>query len=319
MSVKILIIRFSSIGDIVLTSPVIRCLKQQLEGEVQLHYLTKNSFKSILSANPYLTKIIGIEKTVDEVIPELIEEGYDYIIDLHKNLRSRKVKRNLSGLYFTFDKLNWEKWLLVNFKINRMPHKHIVDRYLDAVKLFGIINDNKGLDYFISDEDEVDISLELPSDYHGDYVGFVIGGTYVTKKIPIDLVVNFCNKSKTPILLLGGPEDKTAGDDIVSKVTFGQVFNVCGKFSINQSASLVKQAKQIVSGDTGLMHVAAAFKKDIISVWGNTVPQFGMYPYLAGENSIIIENKDLNCRPCSKLGFDKCPKKHFKCMNQLEL
>lgn len=92
--------------------------------------------------------------------------------------------------------------------------------------------------------------------------------------------------------------------------------------TLNESAALLKQASVVITHDTGMMHIAAAFQKKIISIWGNTVPDFGMYPYLNNEyrNSFkIIENNDLSCRPCSKIGFDKCPTGHFKCMNDLKM
>jgi ADP-heptose:LPS heptosyltransferase len=317
MKTKVLIIRFSSIGDIVLTTPVVRCLKEQLEGGAEVHFITKNKFKSVLSANPYLSKVYGIDKSVDEVLPELKAEDYDYVVDLHNNIRSGKIKRSLDGLNFTFSKLNWQKWLLVNFKVNKMPNKHIVDRYLDCVSPLGIENDGKGLDYFLEANDNVTISEALPIEFHQEYVGFVIGGTYATKKLPTDKIVEYCNSAKLPIVLLGGPEDVATGNLIIKKTT-GTVFNACGKFKLNQSASLVKQAKQIITHDTGLMHIAAAFKKEIISVWGNTVPEFGMYPYLPNEKSKMVQ-VNIGCRPCSKLGYDKCPKGHFKCMQEINL
>jgi ADP-heptose:LPS heptosyltransferase len=93
------------------------------------------------------------------------------------------------------------------------------------------------------------------------------------------------------------------------------VFNGCGKFNLNQSASLLKQSLAVFTHDTGLMHIAAAFKKQIFSIWGNTVPEFGMYPYKTPFS--IFENKKLQCRPCSKIGHNKCPLGHFKCMNDV--
>ena len=98
----------------------------------------------------------------------------------------------------------------------------------------------------------------------------------------------------------------------------GKVYNACGRFSINQSASLVQQARVVITPDTGLMHIAAAFKKKIISVWGNTIPEFGMFPYLPDKDSRIIQVEGLSCRPCSKIGYSSCPKKHFRCMNDID-
>lgn len=318
MPTKILIIRFSSIGDIVLTTPVIRCLKQQLDGESEIHFLTKSSFLSLLEANPYLSRIHTITSDVSEVKETLQNIGFDYVVDLHHNLRSAMVKRNVKALSFTLDKINWQKWLLVNLKVNRLPQKHIVDRYLETVKALGIENDGKGLDYFIPEKDHVELP-SLPSSHQKGYIGFVIGGSYETKKLPVSKIVSICKKLSEPVILLGGKQDADVAKVIVSKIG-SRIFNACGVYSINQSASLVKQANRIITHDTGLMHIAAAFHQNITSVWGNTVPGFGMGPYLpkGKGNSKIIEVHDLRCRPCSKLGHKKCPKKHFNCMELID-
>lgn len=312
---KILIIRFSSIGDIVLTTPVIRCLQLQLGAEV--HFLTKQSFQSVLAANPYLSKIYTIQKKVKEVLPALKAEKYNVIIDLHNNLRSWQVKLNLGVKSYTFDKLNFEKWLLVNFKINMLPNIHIVDRYLNTVKQFGVINDRKGLDYFISKEDEFPISnFQLP--ISSSFIAFVIGAAHATKRLPTEKIISICKKIQHPIILLGGPEDAERGE-VIAKEAGNHVINACGKLKLNQSASVVQQSWKVITHDTGMMHIAAAFNKDIISVWGNTIPEFGMYPYdPTGENrSSTLEVKGLSCRPCSKIGYEKCPKGHFKCMKDI--
>jgi ADP-heptose:LPS heptosyltransferase len=314
--VKFLIIRFSSIGDIVLTTPVIRCLKEQVEG-AEIHYLTKKQFAPVLQANPFIDKLHVLGDTLGEVTDKLKEESFDYIIDLHNNLRSRIVKSRLKRVAFSFDKLNREKWLLVNLRINRLPDIHIVDRYLETVRLFDVKNDGKGLDYFIPSKEEVALS-SLPAEFSAGYIGIVLGAQHATKKLPVERLIALCSLIKKPVVLLGGPGDKEIAEIIVNEST-GSIHNACGRYSINQSASLVKQANAIITHDTGLMHIAAAFKKTIFSVWGNTVPEFGMYPYKAGPNSKIFEVTGLSCRPCSKIGFDKCPKKHFKCMKEIAL
>jgi heptosyltransferase-2 len=317
--VKILIIRFSSIGDIVLTTPVIRCLKQQLEGDVEIHYVTKKSYSSLLKYNPYVSKVHTIEKSTNEIIEELQKESFDYVIDLHKNLRSSRVKKKLNGFSFTFEKLNWEKWLLVNFKINRMPNIHIVDRYLNSTKALGIENDNQGLDYFLPDGIEAEINL--PSTHKNGFTALVLGANHATKRIPKEKLLEIIQSSNNKIVLIGGKEDQVLGKEI-EKTDSDKIFNAAGKTNLNQSAYLLKISDQVITPDTGMMHIAAAFQKRIISIWGNTVPELGMYPYLKKGNeshSTIIENKELNCRPCSKIGYNKCPKGHFKCMMDLNL
>ena len=308
-SLKILVVRFSSIGDIVLTTPVVRMLKTQLNAEV--HFLTKSPFVSLFKNNPYVDSVFQIDKSINEVISDLKKENYDYVIDLHSNLRTQILKLKLGVIAKGFNKLNWEKFLLTNFKTNILPDVHIVDRYLDTVKFLGITNDNKGLDFFLSDADKVDLN-EFPN----DYVAFVIGGQHATKMLSTEKIISIINKLNESVVLIGGPEDFERGEQIF--LATENTFNCCRKYNINQSAYLIKNAKHVIAHDTGMMHIAAAFKKKIYSVWGNTVPSFGMYPYLSDSNSKIIEVKDLSCRPCSKIGHEKCPKGHFKCMQEID-
>ncbi|UTW64136.1 glycosyltransferase family 9 protein [bacterium SCSIO 12741] len=315
---KILIIRFSSIGDIVLTTPVIRAAKKQIEN-AEVHLLTKKAFLPVVEANPYLDKIHVINSKVSEVMPDLKKENFDFVADLHNNLRSSRVKRGLRVESASFPKLNWEKWLLVNFKKNRMPDLHIVERYIYTLARFGVTADGEGLDYFIPDEEKVDLKKALPDSFQKGYLAWVIGGSYYTKMMPVDKVLSIARKIKQPIVLLGGPEDRENGKEIRMRMG-DQVYNACGEFSINASASLVEQASAVITNDTGLMHVAAAFNRPVLSVWGNTTPDLGMYPYMPGKEGLskIMQIEDLSCRPCSKLGHKKCPKKHFYCMRLLD-
>jgi ADP-heptose:LPS heptosyltransferase len=146
----------------------------------------------------------------------------------------------------------------------------------------------------------------------------VIGGKHQTKMLPQEKIINICRQINMPVILLGGNEDHASGVKI--QQSLGDIaFNACGFYNIKQSASILFQAEKIISNDTGLMHIAAAFNKPIISVWGNTIPEFGMYPYmpLHPERSHIVEVMGLSCRPCSKIGFNKCPRKHFRCMEDI--
>jgi ADP-heptose:LPS heptosyltransferase len=347
---KFLIIRFSSIGDIVLTTPVIRCLKKQLP-DAEVHYLTKESFHSVVEHNPYIDKIHLLAHSWDLMIHELSLEEYDYIIDLHHNVRTLRVKRSLDKSSHSFYKLNFQKYIYVNLKWNVMPRVHIVDRYMKTVESFGVKNDGAGLDYFISEKDETKKN-DIPVSHHAGFVGIVIGAAHNTKKYPVHKLRELCSQLEHPVILLGGKEDWQNGDEIAS-VDPVKVYNACGKFSINESADLVRKSKLIVSNDTGLMHIAAAYKKPVISLWGNTVPSFGMYPYY-GNNYIhatrttthppaqskdseqsrgtgndntttpdlpydILQVNKLKCRPCTKIGYDKCPRGHFKCMEKIEI
>ncbi len=308
---KYLIIRFSSIGDIVLTTPIVRCLKKQKPDAV-IHYVTKKAFKNILEHNPYIDKIFCIDKDVDEVVDDLKKEDYDFVIDLHHNLRSTILKRKLKKPSATFPKLNIKKFLLTQFKINRLPDKHIVDRYFEAVKGLGVQSDILVCDYYIPKSDEVN-----PTDFGipANYFAYAIGAQLNTKKLPNDKIISILQKVNQPFVLLGGEGDFDNGELIAKACP--KVINLCGRLNLNQSASVVKQCAKLVTHDTGMMHIASSFRKQTISIWGNTVPDFGMYPYMPMNPGLysIHEVKDLKCRPCSKIGYPQCPKKHFNCMN----
>lgn len=314
---KILVIRFSSIGDIVLTSPVIRCLAQQLP-ETEIYVLTRKPHKALYENNPYVSKVYAYDQKLSEVIDLLRNENYDFVVDLHKNIRSFRVRFALRKPTGSFPKLNIRKYLLVRFKLKIMPGIHIVDRYFEAVKKLGVKNDFKGLDYFFSADDETK-SSQIPIFENGFYA-ISIGGKHGTKIFPAEKVVEVCRLLDKPAVLLGGKEDAERGE-IICKSLNNNVYNACGKLSLDESAFIIKQSQAILTNDTGLMHIAAALHKPIVSVWGNTVPELGMTPYLPSETqkSIIIENKEISCRPCSKIGFEKCPKGHFNCMMTLDV
>lgn len=327
---KVLIVRFSSIGDIVLTTPIVRCVKKQLPG-AEIHFLTKEKFRDVIKNNPYISKVHCIIDDTQPVLFDLIKEKYDYVIDLHNNLRTTYVKSILKQVYnsrvkaFTFSKLNSRKWLLTTFKLNLLPDNSIVDRYFEAIKCMGVKNDGQGLDYFISEEEEVKKD-DLPFSHVLGFAACAIGGQHETKKMPVEKWKQFCHALDFPIILLGGKED-FANAELIRQVDPVKIYNACGKFSLNESAHIVKKSRFVVTHDTGLMHIGAAFKKHIISIWGNTVPEFGMYPYYGYNNLKTtiapqmhqIENKNLSCRPCSKIGYSKCPKGHFNCMQKISV
>lgn len=311
---KILIARFSSIGDIVLTTPVVRCLKTQFPG-YQLHYVTKRQFQGVLQTNPYIDKIYYLDNDLHDLIYELKTEKYDFMIDLHNNIRTKMIWSSLKVKRYAFDKINFEKWLMTAFKIDIMPYVHIVDRYMATLKRFGVVNDGKGLDFFIDTTDTIE-GFRLPS----DYVVFAIGGQHATKRLPLRKMSELINLIKSNVVLLGGKDDFLTGE--LLERNHSNTINLCGKATINQSAMVIDGAKFVYTHDTGMMHIAAALEKPIVSIWGNTTPRFGMYPYLSNEQSIessvMLEVDGLSCRPCSKIGFDKCPKGHFKCMEEMD-
>jgi len=301
----------------VLTTPVIRCLKQQIEN-IEIHYLTKSQFKNIVSTNIYIDKVHTLDTSLANTITLLRQENYDGVIDLHNNLRTQRVKLALNKPSHSFKKLNFKKWLLVKFKTNHLPAIHIVDRYMETVAHLGVKNDGQGLDYFITNLEKT-LPPTLPAIYAKGHIAFAIGGQHSTKKLPNAKIVEILQGLNYPVILLGGKEDAENGEAIVKALPQANIINRCGVFSLNQSALAVKNSKCLITHDTGMMHIGAALNIPILSVWGNTVPQFGMMPYYKHDSKAalqaeIFEVLDLKCRPCSKIGYDKCPQGHFDCM-----
>lgn len=315
MAKKFLIIRFSSIGDIVLTTPVVRCLRKKFQ-DADIYFLTKKKFAPIVESNPHITKVLTLAEDFEDTIDILKDVKFDAVIDLHYNIRTLRIKQALKGVpFYSFNKLNTRKWIYTNFKINMMPAKHIVDRYLETAACLGVVNDGSGLDFFIPEKDKVKDS-DIPFSHSHGFLSIAIGGAHFTKKLPVDKLLDLCAKIEYPIILLGGKEDYDNAVKI-SAIDPVKIYNACGKFSLNESADIVRRSNLVISHDTGLMHIAAAFKKMIFTIWGNTVPSFGMYPYQAPYKTFEV-NK-LWCRPCSKIGYERCPLGHFKCMNNIEI
>ncbi len=307
---KILIIRFGAIGDIIWTSLVIRCLKTQLQ-DSEIHFVTKKKFHSLIAHNPYIDKVYVLDSSVLDLVRELKKERYDIVLDLHKNLRSHIIKWLLCVKSYSYQKLNLRRWAFTRFQWHVMPNYHVAERYLAAAAKLGVINDGKGLDFFIAPEDHITFTDFLPNTHLPHYAVYVIGGSKFTKLMPLDGIIKLCTIYDKPIVLIGGPEDEITGNEIAKKCR--NVINLAGKLSLGQSAYMVANAVQVIGHDTGLMHLAAAFHPKVYGIYGGTSP-VGYYPYTA--QPIILEKNDLDCRPCSRSGLEACPKGHFKCLSE---
>jgi ADP-heptose:LPS heptosyltransferase len=312
--VKILVVRFSSIGDVVLTTPIVRCLKQQL-ATAEIHFLTKVNFEGLLANNPFVDRVHTIQRSIDEVIAPLQAEKFDFVVDLHNNVRTLSLKRKLGVRSAAFPKKNVAKFLLTKFKIDKMPDQHVVDRYFEAVKSLGVVSDGLPGDFFLDQADEPE---QLPFDTALPFVAVAIGAQFATKQLPIDLLEKSLARIDAPVVLLGGPMDVERSVQLTDRLSGKYVYDLCGKLSLRESAWVLSKAKMLLTGDTGLMHIAACFQIPVVSVWGNTVPAFGMYPYFPQNKDLfsIHEVQGLSCRPCSKIGYQACPKKHFRCMKE---
>lgn len=319
---KILIIRLSSLGDVLLTTPVLRCLKQQLNN-AELHYLTKESASSLLLDNPYLSKVwsldVSSKSLVKSTINSLRNEHFDYVVDLHNNWRSRRIRRAMHCKCLVYNKENLHKFLFILTKHNFMSGRHVVQRYLDAVKPLGVNDDGLGMDLSLPPIFDVE-KLKGESVGHtclGEllqrpYAVVAFGAQHATKCIPPDKLKLLCYSIHIPVVLLGDEKDRRLLQNW--GVSFdNRVYNFCGRTGLLMSAAIIKHAAVVVSADSAMMHVAAAMQRPTVAIFGATDPALGFTPFRTVHVDCVVD--DLRCHPCSRQGGPKCPKGHFNCMH----
>lgn len=314
MSKKILIIRFSSIGDIVLTTPVLRVLRARFP-DAEIHYLTKPQLVALLKYNPNLNEVLTLKKTLWETFLFLRKQKYDYILDLHNNLRSNLLTTALMRPKSVLDKQNTAKYKIVKWK-QKIVVPHIVSRYLATLQPLGITepDDGGGLDIFLPEAAHAKASNRILSAGFGPILAVVLGATYPTKQWITEYYTELLNKLALPCVLLGGKSDKSFANQVKNNLR-APFIDAVGESDLLETAALIAQCEIVLTPDTGLMHVAAALQKKVVSIWGNTTPALGFAPYRT--QAVCVENLALNCRPCDKLGKKVCPKGHFRCMRDL--
>jgi len=277
---KALVIRFNAIGDIVLTT--------------------------------HITKVWKFSNNLSELMSELKKESFDCVIDLHNNIRSKKVSSGLDAEVHRFKKDRVADWMLTKLSIGKYQKDHIVQRFLKVIEPLGIKVDNPQPAFCFSESKKAD--LTLPE----NYMAIAVGAAWKTKQIPTDKIVNIIQQSKwKEIVLVGGPDDEATAQEICES-THKPIKNLVGQLSISDSARVIQQAEILLSGDTGMMHIAAALETPIVAVFASTHPLLGYVPYAESSNYEIVQNNALSCRPCTKQGKKACPKGHFKCMIDLD-
>ncbi len=303
---EILVIRFSSIGDIVLCTPVFRVLKHKYP-QANITFLTKKKFSNLLKGNEYIDEILSWDDQNDR--NKLTLKSFDAVVDLHSNLRSFIVKlRFWQAPSVSVKKKNLFKFLFTLTKWKIFSVNSIVARYIEILQPFGIENDEQGLDFVVAETGNT-------ANISGDYAVVVLGGTYASKRIPENKLEElFAEMQKIKVVLIGGTEETELGQRLAEKFP-ESVISVCGKLGVNESASVIQSSKVVISADTGMAHIAAALGKPIGLIWGNTSKDYGMSPVMKqGVELKDFEVGDIGCWPCSKLGYSDCPKGHFTCM-----
>lgn len=311
---KILLVRFSSMGDIILTTPVIRATRNSFP-DAEIHFATKASFAELMHNCPYLHRVWALEDDFSTFASALRAENFDVVLDLHHNLRSCRLAWELGIPVFRFPKLNLKKWLFTNFKWDILPEQHIVERYALPLVQAGGRPDEAGLEVWIPETVQQATSLQRASFTSGPLIAGVLGGTFATKKWPAEYHAALYNLIGLPVVLLGGSDEMEAARTIRANLKV-PVLDLTGHATLDQAFAWIRMSKFVITHDTGLMHAAAALQVPSVVIWGNTTPRFGMEPYRSPH--INIGREDVSCRPCSKLGHDACPKGHFECMRKIQ-
>ena len=299
-------------GDILLTTPLIRTLKEDYP-QIKIDFLIKDRYKDVLIQNPYINNLFiysSERNEITKIAHKLKAQNYDLIIDLQNNLRSKKILSYSKIPKLRFDKRDLDKLLLVHFKINRLKNSQAIPvRYASVLGKFQL--DDKGLDLFTN--------KTAANSFKEDkkYIGFCPGSRHFTKMWPKENYINLGNlliKENFDIVLLGGSEDKIVCEEISAQIP-GSV-NLSNNDDILQTAADMKKCDAIVCNDSGLMHTACAEKVPVLVFFGSTVKEFGFVPYK--NKNVILENNLLSCRPCTHIGKSHCPKGHFKCMLDID-
>ncbi|HTY37184.1 MAG TPA: lipopolysaccharide heptosyltransferase II [Bacteroidota bacterium] len=330
-SSKTLVIRFSSIGDIVLSTPLLRLLRARFPSG-QIDYVTRTEYAELVRSNQNLNRTYEFDASegfegLRRLKKKIRDERYDLIVDIHDSLRSKYLRSIRGPQRVVLNKRIFERAVLVNAKKNL--YKEIIpvaERYVETVKGLGIVPDGRGLELHIPDEVLFGVSGKMATLRLNNYekvIGLCPGARHFTKRWPADRFSQvgavLANEYDAKVLLFGGPEETAHAAlicrDINEKSGAERATNLCGALSLLETASALEYCDVVVTNDTGLMHIAVAMQRNIVAVFGSTVREFGFFPY--DPEAVVVETQGLSCRPCSHIGLSECPEKHFRCMTEI--
>jgi lipopolysaccharide heptosyltransferase II len=331
-STKTLVIRFSSIGDIVLSTPLLRVLRARFP-QAQIDYVTRTEYAELVKSNSNLNHTYAFDAaggfdSLRDLKKKIREEKYDLIVDIHDSLRSKYLRSLPGAKRVVVDKRVLERSMLVNLKKNIYRGiVSVVDRYIEPLRQFGIENDGKGLELHIPDEILFRVSGKIATlklNRFENVVGLCPGARHFTKRWPAErftrVGIECAQNLDAKVILFGGEADSHLCDQICREINEKagpeRATSMCGKLTLLESAAAMEYCDIVITNDTGLMHLAAAMHKKIIAVFGSTVREFGFFPY--DKNAVVLERRELECRPCSHIGRSECPEKHFRCMTEID-
>ncbi len=298
-------------------SPAIRCLKQQLSSTI--HLVCKTEYSATVMHNPHIDKVYTLGSNWPHLMGQLKSEQYDLIIDLHKTMRSFRMRTGLKAPAISFDKKSLSHRLHMVLPAFDLAGEHVIHRIFAGLKDLRLVDDEIGMEVYIDDATEQIIERRLNDlNMQQGYTVIALGGSHPTKRVPAALAAEYISASQEHIILLGGKDTIDEAREVMDRAS-RYVHNGVGQYSLLESFAIVKRCGHIITGDTGLMHFAAAADRNMVVVYGSTSPAFGMYPYYgkhASGRAHYLCPDQLGCWPCSKAGRPTCPKKHMNCLHQ---
>lgn len=321
-SPNILAVRFSSIGDILLTTPLLRAIRHAHPG-APITLLTKREFVPLLSHNPNVSRVIGLApgQSLLGLATDLRGDGYTHLLDLHDNLRSRALRLLVPGRWRSYPKHRLARALLIHGKRNRYRDRRpIPERYFSAARDLGVAPDGRPPEFFIGAEAREQVSGWLASvglQSESNIVAMAPGAAHATKRWPLEhwrTLVDKAVRGGSAVVIVGGPDDMALGATLADR---GQtrVASAAGVFGLQATGALLERARALVSGDTGVMHMATGVGTPVVALFGPTVEAFGFFPYAS--QSRVLE-LPLPCRPCTSQGGPRCPLGHHRCLVDIE-
>ena len=314
----VLLVRFSSIGDILLTTPLVRALARR-HPDAKLVYVTKRAMAPLVADHPKVAEVVALEP--DEPLRHLARRlralGPTHGLDLHGSLRSATLRLLVRCRWSAYRKRKVARSTLISVKVDLYGRPAPVpERYFEAARSLDVHPDGGRPEFYIGQgpKDRAAAWLAERSLADAAVVALAPGAAHATKRWPLShwivLAQRLSEAGYRPIVL-GGPDDRGIALQLAAE---GSAENAVGEFSLQETGALLARARVLVSGDTGVMHMATGVGTPVVALFGPTVEQFGFFPYRAP--SIVLQ-RDLACRPCSSTGTAQCPLGHHRCMVDL--
>jgi lipopolysaccharide heptosyltransferase II len=321
---RILVIRLSSLGDILLTTPVLRMLREHCPA-ARIDFLTKVAYQDVLCANPCVDRLWLLEprQGLKEMLRCLRQTRYDVVVDLHRTLRSRLLSHGLLAQHkLTYVKHTVRRALLVHLGWNTLrAMTPVPERYVTALRRLGVTGPLPPLEMHLTAESRAAMQTYLQQEFPESLVRPLLavapGARWATKRWPVErfaaVAQELAQAQQAAVVVLGSAEDTQLAQELCQRLSV-PVLNSAGKLSLLHTAALLQQCHLLLSNDSGLMHMATALRVPVVAIFGPTVQEFGFYPFQACAQVVSAE---LACRPCSTKGSRRCPRGHHQCMQQV--